>query len=360
MKKIILLLFLLVSFIACIKKENAIFAERKSISECVYASGIIKARNQYQIFSKNSGIIKKIHVKEGEQFKKGQILFSIENELNAINEESASINAAYNSRNANLSKIEELNLNIETAKKKYLLDSSNFEKQRRLWQQNIGSKIELDNRELVFQNAKAQYLSLILKRKELEKSIDFASKQSAKNLELIKTQFKNDQILSVIDGKLYQILKEEGEMITPNTPIAIAGKADEFLLELLIDEYDIMKIKLGQPVFIEMDSYKNEIFEAEISNIIPIMNEKNKTFSIEAVFTKVPKQLYPNLSAEANILIKTKENALIIPIEYLDDKQNITLENGEKRKVKIGIGDYTRVEIISGISENDAIVKPKP
>ena len=102
-------------------------------------------------------------------------------------------------------------------------------------------------------------------------------------------------------------------MVNPQTPLATIGDAFIFLLEMQIDEYDVAKVKLGQKVLLTMDSYKNEVFEARVSKINPMMNERSKSFTIEAEFIKQPSVLYPNLTAEANIIIQVKQNALTIP-----------------------------------------------
>jgi multidrug efflux pump subunit AcrA (membrane-fusion protein) len=107
-----------------------------------------------------------------------------------------------------------------------------------------------------------------------------------------------------------------------------------------------------------MDSYKGQVFEAKVSKIVPIMNERNKTFLIEADFNKAPEKLYPNLSAEANIVIQTKEQALLIPRNLLVDQQYVLLANGERRLVQTGLADYEQVEILSGITTADELLMP--
>ena len=115
---------------------------------------------------------------------------------------------------------------------------------------------------------------------------------------------------------------------------------------------------IGQQVFITLDSYKGQVFEATISKIAPIMNERSKSFTVEADFTNPPPTLYPNLTAEANIVIQTKEKALTIPRAYLVDDNHVLKENDKRQEVKIGLKDYKKVEILSGLSAGDVIVKP--
>jgi hypothetical protein len=79
---------------------------------------------------------------------------------------------------------------------------------------------------------------------------------------------------------------------------------------------------------------------------------------LEATFIKEPEKLFPFLTAEANIVIATRKNALLIPRSYLIEDQFVLLESGERRKIETGLKDYQKVEIVSGIDEKDAIVKP--
>jgi hypothetical protein len=88
------------------------------------------------------------------------------------------------------------------------------------------------------------------------------------------------------------------------------------------------------------------------------MNERSRTFTIEAIFTKRPPTLYPNLTAEANIVIQAKEKAITIPRTYLLHDSLVILENKEERVVKTGLKDYQKVEIISGLDTGTTLLKP--
>jgi multidrug efflux pump subunit AcrA (membrane-fusion protein) len=89
------------------------------------------------------------------------------------------------------------------------------------------------------------------------------------------------------------------------------------------------------------------------------MDERSRTFKIEAHFINVPKKLYPNLSVEANIVIKTKKNAITIPKNYLLKDDFVLVNKTEKRKVKVGLSDYQKVEILEGLNAEETIYKPE-
>lgn len=343
---------------ACKEEEESIFPIKEDISESVYASGMLKTMDQYQVFPSVSGSLKKIYVQEGDTVKAGDTLFAIANDLSRLNTENAQLAADYAAYSANTSKLSELKNNIDIAREKMHSDSMLFYRQKNLWSQQIGSKTELEQRELAYNNSVMQYRSAVLRYNDLNKQISFTSRQSKKNLEISKKAESDFIIRSEINGRVYSVLKNKGEMAGPQSPLAVIGDADDFIIELQVDEYDIVRVKKGQLVLISMDSYKGQTFEALIHKIDPIMNERSRTFTVEAVFTQRPEILYPHLSLEANILISTKKNVLTIPRNCLLDDQYVILKNGEKVKLEIGLMDFKKAEVLSGITEKDAIRIP--
>jgi len=345
--------------LACKSNEEKIKPTTEPITESVYASGIVKSKNQYQVFATVNGLLKEALFTEGSLIKKGDILFKIQNTSAQLNKENAMLAENFASINEKYSdKLNELKINIDLAKSKWRNDSIMLERQKALWAQNIGSKVELEQKELAFKNSSIAYQGAILRYNDLNKQIDFSAKQAQKNLQISGAQVSDFEVKSETNGRVYNILKKQGELITPQSPIAVIGDENNFILELQVDEYDIAKIKLGQKILLILDSYKGKSFTAQVSKIIPIMNERTRSFTIEAVFTEKPNTLFPNLTVEANIIIQTKENALTIPRNYLFNDSFVMLQNKEKRKVSVGLKDYEKVEILGGINKDDNILKP--
>lgn len=358
MKNFAIVILLSTAFLACKNKVEKIKPLQEDITESVYASGTIKAENQYQVYAKVNGIIKEIFEIEGNLVKLNTPLISVQNETSKLNSENAKLAASFNDFNANQNKLNDLEIGIDLAKSKFLNDSSLFVRQQNLWNQQVGSQNDLDQRKLAFQNSKTVYLSALNKYQDLKRQLQFVSQQAQKNLSIAQNQTNDFIVKSEIEGKVYSILKEKGEMVNTQTPLAIVGSANDFKLELQIDEYDIVKVQLGQLVLISLDSYKGQVYEAVINKINPIMNERTKTFLVEAKFTKQPKTLYPNLTAEANIIIQTKKNAITLPRNVVSDDGFVTKANGDKIAVKTGLKDYKKIEILSGVSISDEIIVP--
>jgi hypothetical protein len=89
------------------------------------------------------------------------------------------------------------------------------------------------------------------------------------------------------------------------------------------------------------------------------MNERNKTFIVEAEFIQKPEQIYPNITFEANIIIQEKSEALLIPRTYLLKDSMVIKSGGDTVVVKTGLKDYQKVEILSGIKSDDELLKPE-
>jgi multidrug resistance efflux pump len=354
--------FLLLVFISCAsckKKAERIHPTKETITESVYASGVVKSNNQYQVFAAVNGILKQVFINEGELVKKGQPLMQLSDVTARLNIENARIAAEYNSLAANADKLSQAKLDIDLAKAKLDNDASLLERQRSLWQQGIGSKNDLDQRELALKNSTTAYSQSKVRYEDLQKQLDFAARQSQKQEQVVSSGAADFTVKSEVNGKVYRVLKKVGEIVTVQTPLAILGDSLGFTLEMQVDEYDITRIKPGQQIVVSMDSYKGQAFDAVVNKINPIMNEQSKSFTVEAVFTKPPPALFPNLTLEANIVIAEKQQALVIPRSFLLDSNYVILANKEKRKVVTGLKDYQKAEIISGISAEDELVKPE-
>jgi len=357
MNKIAIVALCIVLF-ACKAKVEKIKPSMASISESVYASGIIKSKNQYQAFATVNGIISDILVHEGDTILKGMPLLTIANEAQRLNKENAELAAGFADINANQGKLLEAKATIDLARSKMRNDSILWVRQSALWAQQIGSKVELEQRELAFQNSRTAYLSAKVRYDDLKRQLNLNSAQAKKNL-LISSKLASDFTLkSEINGMVYQLPKNKGELVNAQTVLAVIGDAKQFYLEMQVDEFDILKIKKGLKIIVILDSYKGKTFEALVTKINPIMNERSKTFTIEAEFVQQPEVLYPNITFEANIVLQTKDNVMLLPRNYLINDSFVMKANGDKVAVKTGLKDYQKIEIISGLKADDEIVKP--
>lgn len=348
-----------ISLFSCKKEVASIKPEFKSITASVYASGTVKSLKQYNIYAGSTGLIKSISVNEGSLVKKGDVILKINNMAAILQADNAALAVKFNDYDLNMDKVTQIKKDIEIASRKLKLDSMMMSRQNNLWEQGIGTKNDQEQKELNYFNTKANLDNLRLKLKDILRQLKYASSQSKKNLEIIKSQVNEYTIKSEIDGKIYSLTKEVGEMVGPTTQFGVIGDDKNYMIELQLDEYDITSIKIGQAVIVKMDSHHDSVFEAKVDRINPLMNEKTRTFTVEAVFVTKPDILYPNLSVEANIVLNKKDKTLTIPSQYVFENHYVMLKDGTKKKIKIGLRDYQLTEVLEGIDSGTEIIIPQ-
>jgi multidrug resistance efflux pump len=216
---------------------------------------VIVSENQFRVFARVSGIVNEVYADERAELEIGSPILSIENDAQQLLAENAKLSAEYNAVNFNRGKIEEAKLLVALTKSQMENNASLLERQQNLWSQNIGTKVQLEQRTLALAQSKTNYASAKEKLKALDKQLKYLSKQAENNL-LISNKNSSDYLVkSKIKGKVYQMNLIKGEIVTPQTPIAIIGDDKKYLLEMQIDEYDIVAIQLGMPVLVVLNSY---------------------------------------------------------------------------------------------------------
>lgn len=357
MKKLIVFVVIAL-LISCSSKVESTFPVKQSISESIYASGYVKSKNQYTVYPRVNGIVEHVYVLSGEDVIKGSPLISIYNETQKLNNETAELTADFYNYNSNVEQLNELKNKIASAKLKVNADSLQYFRQVSLKEKGVGLPIEFENAELMYKNSISNLISSEIQYKEFKRQLNYNFAQANKKLKIAGATEKDFSVFSEIEGKVYSIDIEKGEMVTIQTPIAIIGDSKTFTLEMQIDEKDILKTKIGLPILVTLDSYGNETFKAVITKIHPLMDIKSRSFLIEAEFEEQPDVLYPNLNFQANIVVDSKPEALLIPREYLVNDSTVILINGDSLKVRTGLKDFQKIEILDGLTTNDELLKP--
>ena len=345
---------------SCGKKREKSLPIKTTITESVYSSVTIQPDSLYKAFAAVGGILEMNFVEEGEKVLKGSPIAQIINATPKLNTENARLNLQlaknnYKGDNAVLKGIQE---QINAAKLQVTNDSVNFYRQKSLWEQNIGSQVQFDNRKLAFELSGNNLSLLQSNYEQIRNELETKFKQAENNYKTSMIATKDFVVKSKINGTVYALYKNPGEIVNTMEPIASVGSSSNFIIEMLVDEVDIVKIRLGQMALITLDAYSSEVYEASISKIYPKKDERSQTFKIEAIFHNKPETLYPGLSGEGNIIIDRKEEALLIPKEFLIDEDKVETENGIVT-ITTGLQNLDHVEVISGIDATTYILKPE-
>jgi multidrug resistance efflux pump len=336
---------------SCKEEKKAITPTKQDITYSIYASVTVKPDNLYTVYPQQTGIISDIFVTEGDSVYSGQKIGSIINDNVELNQEKAALqfqlaeSKLYGQGNT----LKTLEGEIESLKLQVKFDSINYFKNVKLEKEKVVTQTAVDNYELKYElsskqlnNANQQYYQI---KKELENSL----KLSENNLKSAKINLNDSYIYSLIDGMVYNVDKEIGEFISSQIPFAQIGSKKNFVLEMLVDEEDITQIKIGQKVVVSLEAYADTSFMCEVTKIYPQKDLINQTFTVEGIFLEQPPTLLFGMSGESNVIIDQQEDALVIPREFIDEKNQVNTKKGLVI-VKTGLKDMNNIQILEGIS----------
>ena len=358
MKNIRILLLILV--LSCNTKNEAILPQKVDITESVYSSVTVQPDSLYQAYATVGGLLDKNLVDEGDAVTKGQPIVQVINNTPQLNTQNAklSLQLARQNYRGNAAVLKGIEDEIEAAMLQFRNDSINYFRQKNLWEQNIGAKATYDAKKLNYELSQKNLQQLKSRYNRTKNELRTAVEQAENSYQASLINTGDFTIESKINGKVYALYKNPGEIVNTMEPVATVGSSDAFVIEMLVDEVDIVKVSEGHKVLITLDAYKNKVLTGKVSKIYPKKDERNQTFMVEAVFDDAPEVLYPGLSGEANIVIAQKENVLTIPKSYLIEDNKVRTENGIT-EITVGIESIDKVEVVAGIDENTKIYKPE-
>lgn len=345
---------------SCQESVETTKPEYRDMIISVYASLLVVPEDNHKVYAEVSGLIREILVGEGDAVRKSQVIARIEANQDSYNFETASLQEQLAEENLKgpASQLDVLENEIQALKVQLANDSVQYYRQEKLWKQNIGSRNEYENRKLKYELTLENLSALRKKYSSLQQELENIYKQSKVRLSQAQSQLEDYDIKADIDGRIYSIYKEEGELLSRQEAFCEIGKAEDFIIEMTVDEVDITSINIGQLVLMDLEAYPDSIFRARVTKIYPTKNIRTQSFKIEAQFEESPSRLYSGLSGEANIITDTKNRVLTIPLEYLTQDNHVLNQQGHKLLLELGERNMDRVEILGGIDSSMLIRKP--
>lgn len=338
--------------------------EKQDLESIISASGEIKPKKNVNISAQIPGRIIKIGVDEGQNVKAGDFLLKLDStqyEANANRDR-----ALIHSHKASLIK-------AEARLKK---DESYYERQKKLWEEMLISREQLET-------AKAQY-----EISEADKeSIHYQIKQAEASLQSTLDHLSKTVYNSPIDGIITSLRIEEGEialvgtMNNPGTVLMSIADLSVMEVEVEVDETDVIGVKIGQSSEVKVDAFPDRTINGKVTEIGSsalqkvTASEESKDFKVIITLENPPEDLKPGLSASADIITADKKDVLAIPISALvlrekedvdkNKKENVEPEEGvyivENSRAKFypvnkGIMGEMMIEIVSGLEEGQEVV----
>lgn len=362
LKTSVLALFLMLFLFSCAKKEE-VKPVVQDIKELVFASGDLEWENAYNLTAQSDGILLNADFEVGDKISKGKNVADIDNRSSEVNAEIANEQLAISNENLtpNSPQIQQLEQNIQFAENKYTQDKIQAERYERLYKSQSVAKVEYENMQLTAKNSLSSLNALkkqklqILQQAEIQK---IASKGQAENSRIVRDF---NHITATVSGTVIKKLKSKGDYVRKGDIIATIADDQKVEAVLNVDENNIGKIKVGQTVYVKLNTDKNKVYNGKISEILSAFNEQTQSFICKVTFDNTLNASLFGTQLEANILVGEKKNVLLIPRELMGYGNKVNVKGKEQPVIiKSGIVSTDYVEVLSGITKDDVLLPLKP
>jgi RND family efflux transporter MFP subunit len=299
---------------------TTIVAKEEVFNHYLELQGNVKTKQNILIYPEMPGVLKSIHVKEGQNVVKGQLLATIDD--GGLSNQVAQLEATSE------------------------LARTTFERQKRLWEQKIGSEIQ-------FLQTKTNY-------------------ESQKNsLNQLKSQLSKASIRAPFSGVIDEIIKEAGSVIAPGqgSEVFRIVNLNNMYIEAEVPERYIASVSKNKDVIVEFPVLGYSI-NSTINQVGSFINPNNRSFRIEVPVDNKSGHVKPNLTAKLQINDYTDDTAILIPqsiisenasgeqfVYAIKDKNTSNEAIAERVIIKTGKTQGNFIEVLENLPVGTEIIK---
>lgn len=372
-------------------------ASSHTIIETVTASGKIYPETEVKISPEVSGEIIELTVEEGDSVRKGQLLVKINPAIYAsmVNQASASVSET-RARANNATEM------AAQAKAQFRQAESNYERNKKLYNDKVISATEFEQVEASYLSAKASYEAA----QANVKGGGYSVQGAAANLSQARENLRRTTIMAPTSGIISQLNVKLGERVVGTAQMAgteMLTIADMSRIEVRVEvsETDIAKVKLGDTTLIDADAYRNRQFKGIVSKVgvssttavgQQLTTDQVTNYTVHILIlpesysdlvASSPKGKFifkPGMSASVEIQTKREANTLSVPVnavttrdwpdsvqKELDEKgideirQVVFVYDQKEEKVKVrdvstGIQDNKYIQVTKGLKNGEKVV----
>ena len=354
--------------------------ERATMVRSVVATGKIEPITKVEIKSKANGIIERLFVDVDHLVTPGQVLAELDKEnLTArLREARANLQASEAAHAASVAQVKKNEIEAEAPD--VALARRNFQRAEQLFKQQLVSQSALDEAMSALEQAQnreraANGQLVIAHARVTEAMANVAQARAA--VERAEEELANATIRAPIRATVLTRDVEIGSPVSSilnmganATLVLTLGDIDRVFVRGKVDEADIGRVRLGQRARITTETFRDRVFDGSVTQISPIGVERDNvtTFEVEVSIDNPGKELKANMTANAEIILEEFADSLLVPesaVTY-DARKDASVEvvdpaekTGRRRvPVKVGVGNGTRMQILSGVKEGDKVVLP--
>lgn len=311
--------------------------KRRSIQLSITAAGDISPAEQVSVIPETSGRIKALLVDIGDNVKKGDVLVTLDDET------------LLKERDTQTTEIEGSRLQVERDKRSY-------DRAQQLFDKGLLSTAEYESALATYQISTNNLV------------------RSEKSLAQIDERLSKTQILAPFDCTVLTRPVSIGQAVSGSdgasggTECLTVADLNQMIIDAHINQADVTRMKLGQEVNIQVEAVTGLKLTGVVERIAPQATLKNniKGFSCRILLKNPDERVRPGMTANISIPIALADNVLTVPLSAVfteGGERFVYIKNGEtweQRNVKIGVADFSFVEIQDGLNEDEIVALEPP
>ncbi|WP_394844231.1 efflux RND transporter periplasmic adaptor subunit [Pendulispora brunnea] len=330
--------------------------------DAVYATGTVEAERRVTVKAKTAGPIAELPVTEGDAVRHAQLLARVDDPAAAFELRRGQVEAqAAVARHApQLATVRAKRAALESQ-----LHAAQREMDRadRLVHTGAIGKADWDRTHDDVVELTAQLEAVRAEERAQRIDLEANAGRAQAAVRSLASKVSDADVRAPQDGVVLARYVEAGEVVAVNQPLFKVGDPAQLLLEVSIDEADIGRVHDGSTgvpsrVAASLHAFPGRTFAGHVVKVMPDADREKKSYLAKVQLDEKVDGLRSGMTAEVNIIVIEKPNALLAPADAIQDGQVWVIEDGRavRRKVTVGIHDLLRAEILSGLAEGDRTV----
>ncbi|MFZ2052876.1 MAG: efflux RND transporter periplasmic adaptor subunit [Candidatus Aminicenantales bacterium] len=304
---------------------------RQRISEKLFYTGTIEARQSINITPDVGGKIDRINVNEGDRVSKGQILAELNTQAIRLQLEQSEAALAVAQANFNNAK-------------------TNWERMERLYKEKAVSEQQYEQVKLAYDSANAQL-------NQAQAAVNLA--KHSLDVSIMKAPFSG--VIASKNAEVGDVINPLMGGFSPGSGGGVLTLVDFSRVKIRVEVsgVDIPLIRKGQETILRVPMTPGREFRGTIQVVNLAADPQTKKFGIEVAVDNPDLVLRPGTFGEIILEIQTHENALVVPQKaILENKHVFIAQDGKalRRDVTLGLQNSMQVEVLSGVVEGDLVI----
>jgi HlyD family secretion protein len=333
--------------------------------DAVYATGTVEADERVNVKAKTAGSLLEILVKEGDRVKRGDVLARIDNPSANfdLTRGKADLSAASLQAGKSAPQLAALDAQAAALEAERKLAELELERTEALVKTNALPKAEADRARARLAQLEAQMAAIFAQQRALRIDLRSSVAQKSAQVQSLLSRVNDSVVRAPLDGVVLAKHVELGEVVSLNQTLFKVGDTTNLVLEVAVDEADIARVHAaegaqGSAAAVSLYAFPKQVFRGHVFEVYPDANRERKSFLAKVRLDAPPPELRSGMSAEVNIISGEKEGALLVPSSAEEHGTMWVVDGGRahQRKVKVGIRDVLRLEILNGVSAGELVI----